>query len=378
MMIDRLKQRGLSLVELMISLTVGSIITAGVVQLFTANSEAYQMLQGQARIQESARFAIEFLRRDIENAGNFGCNSNMFPGAGNFVLNQQNADIVPYEFDVKAATVTGYDGQDNGTWQPSLGDLPATVGGTSTNTFVAGTGIDTSAIVPGTDVLVLRGIEGNDVPHFLAEAMPTSDAVDIKITPPTGGASGLGFSTNDLVLIHDCEKATLFQVTEITDANPILLKHAIGTQTWSNLNDRLSTISSFDIDAAVSAMVTTIYYVAPGTGENTSGDIPLSLWRKQGVSAPVEMVEGIEDFQVVYGTGTTPVPTRYVTANQIGNDLVSTVRVSIVANTVDDIGGAVPTTHGCDIQTCYPGETGTSGIDGLQRRPFARTIALKN
>ena len=55
-----------------------------------------------------------------------------------------------------------------------------------------------------------------------------------------------------------------------------------------------------------------------------------------------------------------------------------TVRVSLVANTVDDVGGSVATTHGCDVQTCYVGETGASGIDGLQRRSFSRTVALRN
>ena len=101
-------QKGLSLVELMISLAVGSIITAGVAQLFTANSEAYKMLQGQARIQESARFALEFMRRDIENAGNLGCNSNMVPGEStNFALNQVIPTNVPYEFDVLDGMVKG-------------------------------------------------------------------------------------------------------------------------------------------------------------------------------------------------------------------------------------------------------------------------------
>lgn len=374
-------QKGLSLVELMISLTVGSIITAGVVQLFTANSEAYQMLQGQARIQESARFALEFLRRDIENAGNLGCNSNMVPGvSSNFVLNQVNSANLPYEFDLLGGVATGYDGQDSD-WLPAIDDLPSTVGGTSTNTFVAGTGIDTSTIVNGTDILVLRGIEGIDLPHFLDEAMVSASDADIKVTvppAPNNSAAGLGFGVNELILIHDCEKATLFQVTGITDADPILLQHEIGVNDWSNLNDRLSTINVYNTDAAVSAVVTTIYYVAPGTGENSSGDAPLSLWRKQGLEAPVEVVEGIEDLQITYGIGNDTFPRRYVTANQIGNDTVYTIRVSIVANTIDDVGGSVATTHGCDVQTCYPEETGAGGIDGLQRRAFTRTISLKN
>ncbi|MBT7173720.1 MAG: prepilin-type N-terminal cleavage/methylation domain-containing protein, partial [Gammaproteobacteria bacterium] len=68
----RLLQKGLSLVELMISLTVGSVITAGVVQLFSANSETYGVMTGQSRMQESARFSLDFIGRDIYKAGYFG------------------------------------------------------------------------------------------------------------------------------------------------------------------------------------------------------------------------------------------------------------------------------------------------------------------
>ncbi|MBT5724475.1 MAG: prepilin-type N-terminal cleavage/methylation domain-containing protein, partial [Gammaproteobacteria bacterium] len=65
---DRSLQKGLSLVELMISLTVGSVITAGVVQLFSANSDTYGVMMGQSRMQESARFSLDFIGRDIYKA----------------------------------------------------------------------------------------------------------------------------------------------------------------------------------------------------------------------------------------------------------------------------------------------------------------------
>ena len=38
--------KGLSLVEMMISLAIGAVLTIGVVSLFTANSETYRALQG--------------------------------------------------------------------------------------------------------------------------------------------------------------------------------------------------------------------------------------------------------------------------------------------------------------------------------------------
>ena len=72
--------KGLSLVELMISLLVGSIITAGVVQLYSANSETYRLVAGQsyARI---GKIRFGFIERDVQKAGNMGC----FRATGNFI-----------------------------------------------------------------------------------------------------------------------------------------------------------------------------------------------------------------------------------------------------------------------------------------------------
>lgn len=114
----RRRQQGLSLVELMISLTMGAMITAGVVRLFSANSEAYRVLQGQARMQESARFAMEFLRRDVENAGRLGCNSNLDPDDATFYFNQV-ALPPPFEYDIHTAFVQGYEGQAGAAWLPA-------------------------------------------------------------------------------------------------------------------------------------------------------------------------------------------------------------------------------------------------------------------
>ena len=369
-------QKGLSLVELMISLTTGSIITAGVVQLFSAGSEAYQVLQGQARIQEAARFAMEFLRRDIENAGRLGCNSRFDPDHASFHFNQV-ASPLPFEYDIKTAFVQGYEGRAGGAWLPTLDQLPTRIGSKDANVFVKRTGIRTNQILPGTDILVVRGIQRADRFNYLQSPMLTASQEDIEVVRPADGADGLGFVKNELVLIHDCEKATLFQVTDIKDTNPIILNHATGTRNWSNASDSLTTVNTYQTDAAVSALVTSIYYVAPGAGKNRSGHSPLSLWRKQGIASPVELVEGIEDLQILYGIGNAGFPARYVTADRIGNNRIVTVRVSLVANTIEDVGGQVSTSHGCKVQTCYDGEA-VNGIDGLQRRTFTRTIALRN
>jgi type IV pilus assembly protein PilW len=64
---------GLSLIEIMIALAIGSLLILGLVQVFAASRTAYQLSEGMARTQENARFAMDYLQRDIRMAGHYGC-----------------------------------------------------------------------------------------------------------------------------------------------------------------------------------------------------------------------------------------------------------------------------------------------------------------
>lgn len=69
---------------------------------------------------------------------------------------------------------------------------------------------------------------------------------------------------------------------------------------------------------------------------------------------------------------------------------VVTVRVTVIANTIDDVGGSSATSHGCGIQNCaytlvggalsaYNGNPNdANGRDGLIRRAFTQTFMLRN
>ena len=70
---SRRTSQGLSLIELMIALLIGTILLLGVVQVFGASRTAYQLSEGMSRTQENARFALDYLQRDIRMAGHFGC-----------------------------------------------------------------------------------------------------------------------------------------------------------------------------------------------------------------------------------------------------------------------------------------------------------------
>jgi len=66
---------GLSLVELMVALAIGAFLMLGVVTVFLANRDSARMENSLARVQESARTAIDLLREDLQRAQYLGCNT---------------------------------------------------------------------------------------------------------------------------------------------------------------------------------------------------------------------------------------------------------------------------------------------------------------
>jgi len=69
----RATQTGLSLVELMIAMVLGLIIISAVLYVFAGNRASYSHQESLSHIQESGRFALELLSRDIRMAGYAGC-----------------------------------------------------------------------------------------------------------------------------------------------------------------------------------------------------------------------------------------------------------------------------------------------------------------
>lgn len=62
-------QRGFTLVELMISMTLGLILLLIIGTAFVSSRQTFREQEDNARIQESGRFALEFIGRNIKQAG---------------------------------------------------------------------------------------------------------------------------------------------------------------------------------------------------------------------------------------------------------------------------------------------------------------------
>lgn len=63
------RQRGLTLVELMIAMALGVLLTLAALQLFATNQRGFQLQQTISGLQEDGQMAIRYITADIRNAG---------------------------------------------------------------------------------------------------------------------------------------------------------------------------------------------------------------------------------------------------------------------------------------------------------------------
>jgi type IV pilus assembly protein PilW len=345
------RAQGFSLIELMLALALGVVVTAGIVALFVGNNQTYTLLNGQSRMQENARFAVDFISRSARAAGYFGC----APEAGKIYKTLNGAWNQIFEFDI-TTPIQAFHGTGGGNtvndWTPALTTLPRTA---SVVGYIAANGVDMATLRPLSDVLVLRHVQ---VPGARISAIVQANANPTVEVP----AGGLGFTDGNFVAINNCEQATVFRIATVTapggPAATLVLNAAPAIGLGLYQNAPLASLSPTGIPygeannaqgASVGRVLTDIYYVAQGTGTNNRNQTPWSLWRKTSEDAPVELIEGIESLRVRFGIDTTPndnvnSTNRYVTYDQVGANRIQSLRVSVIANSVDVVtdGAATP------------------------------------
>ena len=66
------KQLGLTLIEMMVALAIGSFLVIGSVQIYTQSRAAFVINESIARVQETAQFAMDTIEADLRMASNWG------------------------------------------------------------------------------------------------------------------------------------------------------------------------------------------------------------------------------------------------------------------------------------------------------------------
>lgn len=337
------KQNGLSLIELLIAVAIGLFLTLGLTQLFTGSKQTYRVQENLSRLQENARFAMQFISRDIRMADFAGCNNNSVAGATDNINSASGSyDIALHDFTRAINGLEGADGVGAGL------DLPDTI------TIV-------NANDSGVTVQSLAGVFG---------PLPSSD---IQIT------SGNSFQQGDIVLIADCQQADILQITNANVGSANTIQHATGEFSFTSgatTTNAPGNTNPSSCAAGGTAHCLSKVYAGDATvytlSTNTYEIIDNALVRNGD-----ELVEGIESMQILYGQDTNNDHTAnsYLPANAGGIDWdkVVSVRISLVARTIEDNLSTKTLNY-----TVFGDTFAAPNSDFRVRRVFTSTIALRN
>ncbi|MCC5452647.1 PilW family protein [Rheinheimera sp. UJ51] len=275
--------QGLSLVELMIAMTLGLLVTGGVLGIFMANQQTYQVNQTISAIQENSRAVFQLMARDIRSAGFSGCTNSTV--MANTLNSNPNTDWW-------ASWNNGIRGFDDG--QP-----------TSFN----------PARVPGTDAIQVMYGGGRSIN---VEAH-TANSANFKVNKDNHG-----IKEGDIIVACDSAHTAIFQVTNANQNNGTIV-HNTGKGTPGNCTKLLGfpvlcdgtglkgTPYEFTSNAMMMSLQSQAWYVGVNP-RNTN-----SLYRvdiQDGNPIYEEIIDGVEELNFRYlRSGNT----AYQTANDINN-----------------------------------------------------------
>jgi len=301
------RQRGFSLVELMIAMTIGFVVLAGIGYLYVESRQSFRSMDNLSRMQESARYALEIMARDIRMAGYRGCASS----SGAFYNNLKQSTESAYNFGLP---INGYDG-DGGSWAPAL---PTDTGGLN---------FTNPPILAGTDVIILRSAFGSGT---TVTAQPGNSSADLKVTTPNDLAIG------DIAIVTNCVASTVFQITNM-NVNGAGQNVVHNTGAGSPGNSSQDLVENYSASGGeVIKMQSKSYFIRTGASGRPA------LWQFDNYKpavAPAEIAEGVENMQILYGidVDSNGIVESYSAADAVADwSQVAAVRISLLMAGNDD------------------------------------------
>ncbi len=337
-------QSGLTLIEIMVALVIGSFLMLGAMGLFISNKRVYTEQDVMGRLQENARFAINLLVEDIRMAAYLGCSDD--PA---MLTNSLSG----------AATVTNLfnfnnpvEGSENtGGWLPSASTDPV---GTSDAITVRYIDPITASVTVSSDMA------DGSATTVIPVACTTSCATHITVGEP--------------LAISDCASTDIFAVTTV---------NATSLERTTALSKGYTTASQ------ISRYVTNRYYVATGsngpslfrrTYAQDKGDIDTDSNTSEFLLQNQELIEGVENMQIMYGVDNNAdlIANSYVTATDVAssggwNNVVS-VKIALLLRTVNE-----ESSNEVDSSTYnLLGTTINPTDDRRRRRVYSTTVQIRN
>lgn len=259
-------QRGFNIVELMVALSLSSLMLLGVLQIFDSNKQTGNLTNTYARVQENGRMAIEILVRDIRMAGSWGCAA-------------INSDKILNHLDT-----------DDGNFKPYM-DFTGAPGVEGQDDVDAGTTVDATPVKEGSDMLTLRGTAPVGNARILSPYMtPSSATIHIN--------NGADIPLGTLLMISDCNGADLFSNTASDTTSGELNHDTVPIAAEGAVPNEIKNLShTYGANGQISTPFTKIYFV----GQNDAGGWSLF---QQNNGQTVELVNNVNDLQIMYGEDT--------------------------------------------------------------------------
>lgn len=358
------RSAGFSLVEMMVAVAIGLFLIGGAIAMLVTSKRTYTVQEDLGRIQENGRFAVEYLARDLRMAGYFGCGHSL----GELFNHVNGADNTLFD---TRFPVEGYE-QGAAAWLPSgsverIGD-----------------------ILPGTDAITLRYIQ----PSQIQVTNMNQPSAQIFTTVNDELREG------DIIAVSDCESTDVFQISGPSGANPGTtgnIVHNTGAGTPGNAkipgmpncpgaNSHCLSKVYGPPDGRVMKLAAYRYYV----GNDAQGNPALfreaiQLAGTVPTPTPVQLIDGVENLQILYGVDTTGdrVPDAYIPADgntggvdlttESGWDNVVGVRIALLLRSVEETGTDVDNRQ-------YTVGTENLGPfnDRRRRRVFGTTVLMRN
>ncbi len=327
-------QRGLSLIELMISITLGLLILAALSTLFVNQSKTRAELDKAYRMIDNGRYALDVLSGDLRLAGYYGefAPTSGVPAVPASLPNPCSTSTS----DIAAALQLAIQGYDAAASTSQISSPPCGL------TYTAGSDL---TLKPGSDIMVVRrastatpivqsaGVNGT---HYIQASLCENDVVPFRI------------DTNPANLTLRTKSCTPTSTTPYADLRNFLVH---------------------------------IYYVSPNNNPNPADGIPtlkrLELDPTTHVFLITPLVEGIDYMQVEYGldTNNDGVPDNYSDAPSVAEwpDAVA-VKINLVARNNELTKGYY------DTKTYSLGSAGSVGPlgDSFKRHAYTQFIRLVN
>ncbi len=386
------RMRGMSLIELMISLVIGLIIMLAVVQVFSASRTAYQLSEGLARVQENSRFAMDTLQREIRMAGHFGCvndQAHTLQSPGSLVSTLDGANNPVLDF---TRSIQGYEATDTQPGKPlTISATPGTGGTAYTPALPDAIANALTNRVNGSDIIALRYLMPDGVPVTLVGG--TADKPVLSFNAALLPVVRSGMSNPGLFGVADCLSATVFQAKAV-NATEASVSFDAGKLNGGRTFTRGYTVGQAMLYRAESA----VYYVGY---DSTTKQSSLYRVRFSAVpdgaliaSAPEPLVEGVENMQLLYGQDrnlyTTTAPSGYIdrqgTAAAVQGTLsadnatkswrrVGVVQIGLLMASPDPSAVQQADTNASLVSM---GVTYTTPTDGRMRAVYQTSVALRN